>query len=417
MRAALFLAGRHLWHRKLLHGIAVLGVTLGVLTLVAITGIMRGFQGRFLDTILQVSPHVVLTGTRLGAPRPPIEQLLGGVPGVARVVRQRPSDRALRVDRPTEVTAALAALPGVVAVAPLVVGSAVVAAGSRERAIELRGIDPAAQDRVTPLRARVVAGRYDDLGGGQDGAMLGVQLAADLGLALGDRLACASARGETIALRVVALFETGVAALDKGRAYVPLRLARAALGRGELVDRLELRLADPAEAPALVARLEAWLGDDAESWQEVNAAMLGVFDQQNLITGMIIAAVLLVGGFGILAIQIMIVLDKRRDIALLKSVGYRARDVLAIFLLEGAAVSALGAVLGGALGHYVLAAMRRVPAASGLGYSRPQTFAVYERPLVYALAFAFALAVGVLASLPPAWRASRVEPVDILRGG
>ena len=415
MKAQLFIAARQLWHRKLLNGIAVLGVTLGVLTLISITGIMRGFQTKFLDTLLATSPHVVVFDQTLGESRPVVDQLYGG-PSVTHVTRQSSSERKTQIVRPRETVAAVRAMPGVDAVAALVVGSAVASAGSKELPVELRGIEPAAQDRVTPLRAAIVSGGLDELGAATDGAMLGHQLADLLGVGLGDNVTCASARGQRVTLRIVALFETGIAQLDKARIYVPTRLAQTILGRGDAIDRIELRLAQPDAAPAVTARLEALFGYDAESWQASNASMLGVFDQQNLITGLIIGAVLLVGGFGILAIQIMIVVEKRRDIALLRSVGYSSRDVLSIFLMEGAVVAVIGAALGAGLGHLVLLGMRQIKSASGMGYSKPSTFAIYERPAVYALAFAFAVGVGLLASLVPAWRASRVEPVDVLRG-
>jgi len=415
VRAQLFIAGRQLWHRKLLNGIAVVGVMLGVLTLVAITGIMRGFQTKFLDTILQISPHAVLFDTTLGDTRPVVDQLLGG-PSATHIVRQTSTDRQRRIVRPSETVRAIARLEGVSEVAPLVVGSAVASAGNKEMPIELRGIDPTVQDRVTPLRSHVVAGGFDELAGTVDGAMIGNQLGELLGVGVGDNVSCASARGERVVLRVVAIFETGVAVLDKGRIYVPTRLAQTILGRGDAIDRIEVRLLDPDRAPELTARLETLFHYDAESWQETNASMLGVFDQQNMITGMIIGAVLLVGGFGILSIQIMIVLEKRRDIALLKSVGYSSRDVLTIFLSEGAVIAVLGAVLGAGAGHLVLRMLRGLESASGMGFSRKSTFAIYERPSVYLLAFGFAVAVGLLASLVPAWRASRVEPVDVLRG-
>jgi lipoprotein-releasing system permease protein len=430
VKAELFIAARQLWHRKLLNSIAVLGVMLGVLTLVAITGIMRGFQTKFLDTILQISPHVVVFDTTLGETRPIIDQLLdraagppgelrrggGSGPSATRVLRQSSTDRQLRIGRPSETVRAIHALKGVTAVAALVVGSAVASAGSKEVPVELRGIEPAEQDRITPLRSMIVEGKFEDLTGGVDGAFIGRQLALLLGVHVGDNLACASARGERAILRVVAIFESGIAALDKGRLYVSTRRAQTILGRGDVIDRIELRLDDPDRAPELTTRLEALFGHDAESWQETNASMLGVFAQQNMITGLIIGAVLLVGGFGILSIQIMIVLEKRRDIALLKSVGYSSRNVMTIFLLQGAVVAVIGAALGAGAGHFVLAAMRTIKSASGLGYSKPSTFAIYERPAVYAMAFAFAVAVGLLASFVPAWRASRVEPVDVLRG-
>lgn len=416
MRAELFIAWRQLWHRKLLNGIAVLGVTLGVLTLIAITGIMRGFQTKFLDTVLQISPHVVMFDTSLGQPAPVVDQLLGGERHATRIVRQTSTDRQRRIARPGETVAAIRAMPGVVAAAPLVVGSAVATVGGKALPVELRGIDPAVQDAVTPLGRFVVAGGVAGLGGAVDGALIGYQLAAQLGIGVGDSLGCVAGPGERVDLRVVALFDTGVAALDKGRIYVPTRLAQTILGRPDVSDRVELRLADPDRAPAVRAQLEARFGYDCESWQEANASMLGVFDQQNLITGLIIGAVLVVGGFGILSIQVMIVLEKRRDIALLKSVGYSSQSVLAVFLLEGGVVAVVGAAIGAGLGHLVLTAMRSLQSASGMGYSKPSTFAIYERPSVYLTAFAFAVAVGLVASLIPAWRASRVEPVDVLRG-
>jgi len=412
----MFIAGRQLWHRKLLNGIAVLGVMLGVLTLIAITGIMRGFQTKFLDTILQISPHVVVFDTELGEKRPVIDQLLGPGPSVTRILRQSTTDRQRRIARPTETVRALTQMEGIEAVAPLVVGNAVASVGGKEMPVELRGIDPVVQDRVTPLRSTIVDGRLDELGGAFNGALVGHQLAEQLGLHVGDNLTCASGRGDRALMRVVAIFDTGIAALDKGRVYVTTRQAQTILGRGDAIDRIEIRLTDPDRAPALTARIEALFGYDAESWQETNASMLGVFDQQNMITRMIIGAVLLVGGFGILSIQIMIVLEKRRDIALLKSVGYSSRDVLTIFLAEGAVVALLGALLGAGAGRLVLTFLRGLRSASGLGYSKPSTFAIYERPSVYLLAFLFAIAVGLLASLVPAWRASRVEPVDVLRG-
>jgi lipoprotein-releasing system permease protein len=412
----MFIAGRQLWQRKLLNGIAVLGVMLGVLTLIAITGIMRGFQTKFLDTILQISPHVVVFDTELGETRPVIDQLLGPGPSVTRILRQSTTDRQRRIARPTETVRALRQMEGIEAVAPLVVGNAVASAGSKELPVELRGIDPVIQDRVTPLRSKIIDGRFDELGGAFNGALVGHQLADQLGLHVGDNLTCASGRGDRALMRVVAIFDTGISALDKGRVYVTTRQAQTILGRGDAIDRIEIRLTDPDRAPALAARIEALFGYDAESWQETNASMLDVFDQQNMITRMIIGAVLLVGGFGILSIQIMIVLEKRRDIALLKSVGYSSRDVLTIFLAEGAVVAFIGALLGAGAGRMVLTFMRGLRSASGLGYSKPSTFAIYERPSIYLLAFLFAIAVGLLASLVPAWRASRVEPVDVLRG-
>jgi lipoprotein-releasing system permease protein len=415
MKAELFIAARQLWHRRLLNSIAVLGVTLGVLALIAITGIMRGFQTKFLDTILATSPHVVMFDRALGENRPVVDMLLGGA-SATHVSRQSSTERQQQIVRPRETVAAIRSLVGVNAVAALVVGNAMASVGSKEVAIEIRGIDPVIQDVVTPLSGWIIRGRLNDLNAAGDSVMIGKQLADLLGVGIGDSFLCASARGVRVSTRVAVIFESGIAALDKSRIYVVTRLAQTILGRGDAIDRIEIRLANPDNAPSVTSRLESLFGYDAESWQATNASMLSVFDQQNLITGFMIGAVLLVGGFGILSIQIMIVLEKRRDIALLKSVGYSARSVLTIFLFQGAVVAVVGAIVGSGLGHFLLMWMRTIRTAAGMGLSKPSTFAIYERTSVYMFAFGFAVTVGVLASLVPAWRASKVEPVDVLRG-
>jgi lipoprotein-releasing system permease protein len=415
MKAELFIAARQLWHRRLLNSIAVLGVTLGVLALIAITGIMRGFQTKFLDTILATSPHVVMYDQTLGESRAVVDTLLGG-PSVTHVTRQASTDRQQQIIRPRETVAAIRSLTGVSAVSALVVGGAMASVGSKELAVEIRGIDPAVQNVVTPLTGWITHGRLNDLSAAGDSVMIGRQLANLLGVDVGENFSCASARGVRVSVRVAVIYESGIAALDKSRVYVVTRLAQTILGRGDAIDRIELRLRNPYDAPAVTSRLEALFGYDAESWQSTNASMLAVFAQQNLITGFMIGAVLLVGGFGILSIQIMIVLEKRRDIALLKSIGYSARNVLTIFLAQGAVVAVVGAVVGSGLGHLLLMWMRTIRTAAGMGYSKPSMFAIYERLGVYILAFGFAVVVGVLASLVPAWRASKVEPVDVLRG-
>jgi lipoprotein-releasing system permease protein len=415
VKAELFIAARQLWHRKMLNGISVLGVMLGVLMLIAITGIMRGMQTRFLGTILEVSPHIVVYDQTLATPRTVVDTLLGGI-SVTHVSRQASSDRQQQIARPRETLAAIRTLDGVTAVAPLVVGSAVMSVGSKELPVEMRGIEPMVQDIVTPMRAWIVRGSLTDLNAAGDGVMVGQQLADLLGVTIGDNVTCASARGVPVSMRVVVLFSSGITALDKGRVYVASRLAQTILGRGDAIDRIEIRLANPDDAPAITARIEALFGYDGESWQTTNASMLSVFVQQNLITGLMIGAVLMVGGFGILSIQIMIVVEKRRDIALLKSVGYSSRNVLTIFLVEGIVVAVVGAILGSIGGHFLLLGMRQIKSVSGMGFNKPSTFAIYEAPIVYVLAFVFSISVGLLASFVPAWRASRVEPVDVLRG-
>jgi lipoprotein-releasing system permease protein len=414
MRTVIFLALRQLWSRKLLNGIAIAGVMLGVAALVGMSGIMLGFRQKFLDNMLRVAPHVTLYDRELRL-QPPLLAAAEPVPVATSVAHEIPSDRELRIKRPVELARTFERLPGVVAAAPSVGGSAVVSFGAKELAVEVRGIEPAAQDRVTEVSRFLVAGRWTTFQGSADGILIGSGVASRIGAHLGDVVRLGSPRGTPQTFEVVAIFDTGIPPVDNSRTYLTLRNAQKVLGRPDTVARLEVRLADPERAPAVAARFEALSGYDAESWQEANANSLGLFKIQDKIVGFVIGSLLTVGGFGILAIQIMIVLQKTRDISILRSVGFLRRDILMLFLLQGGIVALLGGLCGGAIGFAFCRwlATVRVHLES---FVKSDGFVLGDSPRVYALGIGFAVAIGLLASALPALRASRVEPVDVLRG-
>ncbi len=338
MRIVFFIALRQLWDRKLLNGIAVGGVVLGVVVLLGIKGIMHGFQQKFYSSILKISPHVTMFDKEL-RPAPSILSRFTGDFVAASVAHETPSDRQLRIKRPDEIVQAIEEVPGVVAASGSLVGSAVLALGSKEYSVELRGIDPPRQRRVTPIAQYVIRGTYDALSSSSEGILLGSGVASRLGAKLDDVLVCGTPRGERLSLKVVGIFEAAVPPVDNSRVYVTLRNAQTLLGRPDTVGRIETRLADSDQAVEFASRFEKMFGYDAESWQETNANFLGIFQMQDTIINFVVGAVLALGGFGILAIQVMIVLQKTRDIAILRSVGFRRNDILSVFLLQGAIIA------------------------------------------------------------------------------
>ncbi len=412
-RVVLFIALRQLWARKTLNGIAALGVALGVVVLIVIHGILQGFQRKFLDNIQRISPHVTMLDKELRPPRSLLSLALGPEL-VAQVAHEVPSERAARIRRPREITRALRSLPGVVAASGSLVGSAVLGYGSQQLAVDVRGVEPLAQDEVTPISRYVIAGDYRQLAAG-GGVLLGRGVAERIGAHLGDHITLGSPRGQTLQLEVIGSFDCDIPQVNKVRVYAALRDAQRVLGKPDTTDRIEVRLASAPRAQGVAAQLEAMFGYDAESWQEQNANYLSLFAQQNTIIGFVVGAILAVGGFGILAIQVMIVLEKTRDIALLRSVGFSRRDILSGFLLQGIIISLIGAGLGELAGHYLLVLLSHMRTRQE-GLVKSETFLVYDDPNFYLYGVAFALVIGVVASLLPAYRGARVEPVDVLRG-
>ncbi len=414
MRLLWFIAWRQLWAHKLLMGIAVLGVMLGVMMLIVMNAIMQGFQMKFKSEILRISPHVVLLDKKLGQD-PSLGRLLFTGPTAFRLLHPEPGDRHDRIERPLDVVRTLEALPEVEAACQGLAGQAILSRGAQDLGVDLRGVLPVSQERCTPMSHSVVAGTFQGLDAASDGVVLGQGVADALGAQLGDRLRLVAPGGAPLSLRVIGVFDTGVPAVDKVRVYVRLHAAQEVLRRPSQVGRVEVRLRDPWTATAFAARVRAMTGHDAEGWLEQNANFLSLFDLQERVVAMVIGTVLLVGGFGILAVQIMSVLQKTRDVSILRSVGLRRRDILIGFLMQGAVVALSGATLGCLAGWRLVAFLGTLHVKSE-GILKSNVFVVYEDPMFYVYGFVFALVTGLTASLLPALRASKVEPVEVLRG-
>jgi lipoprotein-releasing system permease protein len=414
MRTIVFIALRHLVARKRQTFVAVFGMGLSVTMLVAMTGLMKGFEHKFLDETLKVSPHVVVTEDELTPPDPVAQRALGR-DSVALLWHARPVDRPARIKRPHDVVAAAGALPGVIAGAQQLVGQSILGFADRTYPVELRGIEPALQDAVTPIRGYVVDGKFESLQTASDAIMLGSGVAEKLGARIGDKITAAGPTGTRLTLKVVAIFDTGIPPVDKSRAFVQLRAAQSVLRRPDEVNSIGFRLADTEVAPVYAAVIGRMSGYKTESWQEQNANWLGIFAFQNMVTRLVIFFLLVVAAFGILNILIMIVLEKKRDIAILRSVGLTRGQILRIFLLQGILMGLAGALVGCLMGMAAVWAIAKIPVHLE-GLVKTDRINMWVEPSYYLAASAFAVAAGLIASILPSRKAASTEPVDVLRG-
>lgn len=413
LRVALLLAVRQLAARWKLNGSAVLGIALGVLVLIAMTGVMQGFQQEFLSQILRVAPHARVVPDPVSDPSVIANE---GRAMALDVANERASDESRRIDDPMGVADRLMAHPDVLAACPGIEGRTVIAVGAVTEGALLLGVDPIAQDACTPLSRYVTDGEWAALARGRSMCALGDGLAAELDVGVGDRVRIATAGGSSETLTVGAIVDTDVPALDDVRVYLPLRTAQTALGRPDEIGHIDLRLRDPLGADLLAPELEALADRRVEDWQTANANMLSLFRLQNAIVTLVIVAILLVGGFGILAIQVMLVLQKRRDIAILRAIGLQRADIVVSFLVQGALIAFVGAVLGDVAGAFLLDGLRLLPVQSGGQIVEAGGFLIHEDPVVYVWGLVFGSLVGTVASVVPATRAASVEAVDVLRG-
>ncbi len=418
-RLVIFLALRQLWDKKLLNLIAALGVALGVAALITMNSIMQGFQMKFKGEILKISPHVTVyakeldTSASLGIQWARAAGAKG--PVLVTVAHEQPNDRTVSIKRPHELVHALERMPEVEAACRGINGQAILSFGTKNTGVDMRGVDPDEQNRCTPIAGYVEHGSWRAFAGARDGVVLGSGIAETLGAKVGDRVTLVAPAGGAVTLDVVGVFEVGIPAVDKARVYVNLEKAQTVLQRGSQIGRIEVRLRDPEASEPTARRIEAVTGYDTEGWQEANANFLSLFAMQNMIVGIQIASILTVGGFGILAIQIMLVMQRLKDISILRSIGLTRRDILFGVLIQGCLTAIVGGLTGDLLGWRIVKFLGSLKVKSE-GLVKSSTFVVYEDPRFFVYGVVFALVVGAAASLVPAFRAARVEPVAVLRG-
>lgn len=414
MPLALDIALGHLGRRKRQTVVSVLGVALGVGFFIGITALMRGFQTYFVQQVIDVAPHIVMKDEfRLPGVQPAEIAFAGGAVQVRGV---KPRDTVRGIREAGAKIAAIETVPGV-AVAPMLRGPALLRYGPRDTSVSVGGIEPGRERHVTNIEKDIAEGRLEDLRSTANGIIVGIGVAQRLGAEIGDTVTAVSPVGVAQSFRIVGIIATGVTAIDNSEAYMLLRLAQVLLDRPNVVNAIRMRLDDVRRAEPLARRLESVFGYRTESWQESNRNILSLFVIQNAIMYSVVGAILLVAAFGIYNIISTVVHEKARDIAILKSLGFRTADVQRIFLIEGALVGIAGALAGWAVGLGLIELLGQVRFEQvGPVIQGRDRFLLAREWWPYLAGAGFAMAASSVAAFIPARRASRLNPVEIVRG-
>jgi len=412
MTIALDIALAHLTSRKRQTMVSLTGVVLGVAFFLAVSGLMRGSEVDFLKRLVDNSPHITVYGeARQGRVQP---AQLRWPEGAVSVRNVRPLRETRGIRGWPQRLAAIEALPQLRA-APVLAEAAVLTFAGRQQGVQLSGVVPEKMRRATTIEEKMTEGSLDALAADPNGVIIGRGLVDKFSLRLGSTLNVLAADGSSRALRVVGIFRTGNAAFDEGQAFVLLKRAQALLGRENRVNRIIIQLDDAYAARHVAKGIEISTGYKSVSWIEASEDLLSLLLVRNIIMYSVVSAILVVAAFGIYNTISTIVLEKTRDIAIMKSMGFHASDLRRIFLLEGLIVGLLGSILGQLLGAALMQLVSRVEIRP------PGVTEVVRLPMFwgvgqFAMACAFALAACIAAAWLPARRAGRLRPVEILRG-
>jgi lipoprotein-releasing system permease protein len=406
------IAASHLGSRRRQTIVSLLGIMLGVGFFLAVSGLMQGSDQDFFKRLIDNSPHItVYDEFRTARPQPAAEFYRDAALEI-RAVKPRNEPRGIRQYKSG--LEFVSALPGTRA-APVLTGQSILAFSGKDVGVSLSGVVPERMKQVSTLGEQFVAGSLDALTINPNGIIIGAGLAEKLKAGMGDNLTVIAPSGSTRIMKIVGLFRTGNAFYDEGQTFVLLKRAQNLLNRPNAANRIIVQLDEPDRAPAVATLIEAALGYKSQSWQEASRDLMDLVVIRRVILYSVVAAILVVASFGIYNVISTVVLEKTRDIAILKSMGFHAHDIERVFVLEGAVLGSIGSVLGIGVGAALMTALGHV--AIKTPFNTEQSYLPiswgWEQ---FAIASTFAMLSAIGAAYLPARKGAAVRPVDILRG-
>ena len=387
----------------------IAGVAIGVGVIVFMSALLSGMQANFIRRVLSAQAHIQLLPPR-DVTRPlrigPQASAAGEL--MAELV-QPPLQRLKSIDQWQAVAQQIRAIPGVLVVTPVAAGSALAVRGSASRAISVAGIEPEMYYRIVDLNSKIVRGTVRLTG---TDILIGTDLASDLGVEVGDKLRVTAASGAVSALSIAGIFDLGNKFANQRNTFIALHTAQSLLGLPGGVTSLEVTVRDVYAAQIIAQRITAATGVEADSWIKTSAQFFTAISAQTTANTAIRFFVGLSVAFGIASVLVVSVVQKSREIGILRAMGISQGQVLRVFLLQGGLLGFFGSVVGCLIGAGALALwlhMTRNPDGTPL---IPLSF----DPKLFAAALVLATLTGLVAAFAPARRAARLNPVAAIRG-
>ena len=385
--------------------ISVVGLALGVAVLLVVMSVMNGFERELRARILTVTSHATLMG------------LEGPLPDW-RAVQQRAAN-----------------MPGVTGTAPYIEARAMLAAGTRLAGTQLRGIDPAQEEAIVGIGRTLVQGRLSVLQAGGYGIVLGDALAQELGVAVGGTVVVIAPEGTVTPaglvprmrrFTVTGIFHSGMYEYDRGLALLHVADAAKLYRMGDAVTGIRLALADPLRAPAMVRQLAIDMGGGyfVSDWTRVHPNFFRSIQMTKSMLFVILSLIVGMAAFNIVATLVMVVKDKSQDIAILRTLGAAPRNIQAVFLVQGVMIGLAGVCAGIALGVLLAwnleSLVHGLEAVTGTRFLDAKVYFMSDLPAQVQLGDVarvsiVALLLCIVATVYPAWRASRLAPAEVLR--
>lgn len=401
MDLAWFLALKFLKEYRAQSLLTISAVAVGVSVMIFLSALISGLQGSLIRQTLGSQAHITAQPAEEVA-RPQLEGR-----GLMRRIEQ-PEQRFLSIEGWQSTSNRLRRDPGVVEVAAGVSGNASALRGSAERPVIVYGFDPDEFNRVIDVRSRVVAGRHEPSG---SEVLIGVELARDLGIGVGDQVRLRTQTASETLVTVAGLFDLGSQQVNQRWAILSLRGAQSLLALPGGANIFFIRVHKIFDAEKIAQRMEAQTGLLVDSWMKTNQQLLVALKSQSSSSYTIQFFVFLAVAMGIASVLVVSVVQRTREIGILRAMGIKRSTIFMLFVMQGAVIGLSGSIVGAFMGSGLASMFARIAKAP----DGSPTFPVDLTPNLFLAAAGAATITGMLAAALPARRAARLDPVEAIR--
>ncbi len=386
----------------------ITGVAIGVAVIVFMSALMTGLQANFIRRVMSAQAHIQLLPPKEAA-RPLRADSTAAAGAIEGAIIQPPLQRLKSIDQWQAVATQIRAMPEVTAVSSVAGGSALAVRGSASRAISVAGIEPASYYRIVNIDQKIVRGnaqlKATDI-------LIGTEMASDLGVDIGDKLRVTTASGAASALTVLGIFDLGNKNANQRSTFVALHTAQSLLGLPGGVTSLEVTVGDVYAAEVIARRITAATGVEADSWIKSSAEFFTAVSAQKAANTAIRFFVGLSVAFGIASVLVVVVVQKSREIGILRAMGISRGQILRVFLLQGGLLGLAGALVGSAIGLLALLSWQHFE----INADGTPLFPLVFDSALFITALLLATLTGLGAAFAPALRAARLDPVVAIHG-
>jgi lipoprotein-releasing system permease protein len=414
LKLSLEIAKVHLLSKPKQTLVAMMGVTFGIGMFIAMVSLMTGLNNFTEELTMTSSPdiHIYHDVTQ---ERPTILEEVNES-GINQVHHQKPKKETPKLRNARQIAELIRRDDRVIGVAPTLSSQVFYNYGPVQLNGTISGVEILEEDKLFDLRSKMKSGRIEDLQVSNDGIIMGTGLARKLYAVTGDRVVITTPQGYSLTLKIVGTFQMGLGAVDNVRSYANISMVQTILQQNQsYITDINIKLKDNKLAKFMAPDLQKNFGYRAEDWETANATFLTGVIIRNILTYSVSITLLVVAGFGIYNILNMTIHNKMKDIAILKAMGFAGGDVKQIFMIQSLVIGFVGSVLGLVIGYGLSYLISKAPFDGG-DFVSLDHFPVNFDPKYYVIGIVFGVATTALAGYMPSRKASKLDPIEILRG-